>query len=447
MGGIEGDSALSAFNPYSSASASATATPTTLTQVCPILRALTAVILAALCFASFPVHTTAAVNTEEDAEYIFGGAGNFYAGNSASPTASFLRSGFNKSNPHAVEQLLVYAESERAKGVFALARRHGFEVQGFYHTSNIRRYWREIITEQLALLDGKRKVPADYLQANTSYQWDSRRWTSLLHESDGLYLNVAGTEKEMQDMVALVDEQQLQSRAKITFNFNHTMLRRTYEQSKPEEQARMDAQPHLSEGEYSTIDALHNYCKGVQARGGKALVYYIHNKGSCCPRVEGGAKNAVAGWRELMNTYVLEFPSICVRALVGKGYSTCGANSKEAEYGGNFWWTTCQHVAALPRLWTRFDAWAAEDYVHNVSSYFHQSKRWSHRCGYSTHNCQDPYNQECQRKEYRGKLYEAVMTRLPPSGVTPPDNSTRICRQLVRSSYPGQAAIIARNFK
>ena len=44
-------------------------------------------------------------------------------------------------------------------------------------------------------------------------------------------------------------------------------------------------------------------------------------------------KPAVASWREVMNTFNIEFPSICMRAL-NDGYSTCGMEYQEAHYSG-----------------------------------------------------------------------------------------------------------------
>lgn len=253
-----------------------------------------------------------------------------------SQTAVFLENGFDKTNPHAVEQLLVYAEKDRSEEVFKMAKRYGYEIQGFYHTSKWRSGWKDVITEQLALLDGKRKVPENFLNKNTTYKWDDKRWTSLLKESKGLYMNVAGTDpQQMRDIIEVVDAQKLENRDKISFNFNYTIDRMKYHHSSKEEKAKLDTQTHLSEGEFSTVDKLYDYCVDIKAQDKKALVYYMHSKGLCCPREPGSTtKNPVASWRELMNTYIVEFPSICLRAILGKGYSTCGANNQDAHFSG-----------------------------------------------------------------------------------------------------------------
>ena len=52
------------------------------------------------------------------------------------------------------------------------------------------------------------------------------------------------------------------------------------------------------------------------------------------PNDEVQIKNkSVASWREVMNTFNIEFPSICMRAL-NDGYSTCGMEYQEALYAG-----------------------------------------------------------------------------------------------------------------
>jgi hypothetical protein len=37
--------------------------------------------------------------------------------------------------------------------------------------------------------------------------------------------------------------------------------------------------------------------------------------------------------------------------------STCGMEYQDAHYSGNFYWAHCDHIASLPRLHNRFDAW------------------------------------------------------------------------------------------
>ena len=48
--------------------------------------------------------------------------------------------------------------------------------------------------------------------------------------------------------------------------------------------AEMKANMQLSEGESSTIMALHEYCKNEVSQGRSSYIYYIHSKGGCCVR-------------------------------------------------------------------------------------------------------------------------------------------------------------------
>ena len=69
-----------------------------------------------------------------------------------------------------------------------------------------------------------------------------------------------------------------------------------------------------------------------------------------------------------MNAFTIEFPSICIRALL-LGYSTCGGIVTNAMYPGNYYWASCNHVAALPGLWNPLNnAFDCESFIFNVSN-------------------------------------------------------------------------------
>ena len=104
--------------------------------------------------------------------------------------------------------------------------------------------------------------------------------------------------------------------------------------------------PPATEGEYHTLQALHSYCKKAVREQRKTLVFYFHTKSMG----DGHQLRAPSCWRDLMNAFTIQFPSICIRALLD-GYSTCGPLLAPAIYAGNFWWANCVHVAALPGMW------------------------------------------------------------------------------------------------
>lgn len=119
----------------------------------------------------------------------------------------------------------------------------------------------------------------------------------------------------------------------------------------PEKQAELRAradrmQPVATEGEYHTVQAVHDYCKRAVRENRSTIVFYFHTK----TMGEGRQLIPASCWRDIMNAYTVEFPSICIRALL-KGYSSCGPLLSSNAYNGNFWWASCTHVANLPGLW------------------------------------------------------------------------------------------------
>ena len=185
---------------------------------------------------------------------------------------------------YSVELMLVHREFERSKEIFDIARRKGYAIKGFYHTSTWKHGWKDVILQQLYLVDGRRRVPKIVTEGDKrtiKFVWDDRRWASLLRVSSELFLNVAGEKTEdLEKMRQVVDGANLRYRNKIRLNFNRTIGRGSYNHSPAEKKKELDATPEVSEGEYSTIAALHQYCTDVVSKGEKSLVYYFYSK-SC----------------------------------------------------------------------------------------------------------------------------------------------------------------------
>jgi hypothetical protein len=309
----------------------------------------------------------------------------------------------------AVELLLTQKEFESTNNLFRKLTAQGYTIKGYYHVSKFRDKWREVVTEQLYLLDGKRKLPGTAITHHTlanlrledvsdPYTWSydhQKRWTSLLQASVGLYMNIASEElttaKDFKDFADLISTLQLESGQKIELHVNVTLSRSTYKKAATHEKQRLRSSisPVYSEGEYSTINALQDYCENVELESPgsseKSLVFYLHNKGSCCTRdrdqlnVSTGVwrPNPEAGWREEMNAFNIEFPSICLRALIDHNYSTCGVDNHYSIYAGNFWWARCSHIRLLPRISNRFDSYEAERIIFNVSRDFRTVRRFA----------------------------------------------------------------------
>lgn len=87
-----------------------------------------------------------------------------------------------------------------------------------------------------------------------------------------------------------------------------------------------------------------------------------------------------ASWREGMNTFNLEFPSICARAIIRHGYSACGVENQDAHYSGNFWYiiTTANYAVnakyfSLLTLISCYQRIPKNISNHVTYSYYHES--------------------------------------------------------------------------
>lgn len=358
------------------------------------------------------------------------------------PVVGNFSADYVKNHLDIVEQMLAKREMSRMDKLLQSLQKQNYEIQGFYHTSTWRGFWKDVVSEQLYLLDGRRKFPQKKMKVthNTtergiweeeifipdyaSYEWDQstnnnpQYYTSLLNISTGLYMNIVGEQKSDYDtMKTFVNSLKLKHGNKITFNFNETIGRGVYHGAKPEEQYIYGNNTELSTGEYSTIQKLHAYCKQKSLiEKKKAIVYYFHSKGSCCQKSSENdyqTPNPVATWREYMNTMNLEFPSICLRSIFHKKYFTCGVENQDAHYSGNYWYADCDHVALLPPIPTRWDYTAAEFFIHYFSHDFHLRRLVGFQCGYSIHNCGvNLYDFECSRERFREKLVKSTMFKL-----------------------------------
>ena len=108
-------------------------------------------------------------------------------------------------------------------------------------------------------------------------------------------------------------------------------------------------------------------------------------------------------------------------------------------------------MAALPRYWERFNAWALEFAVLNISRHYENSRRFGENCGYSTFKCRgvDHYAKECPRPLYWKKLIDYVQHKdlpLNPVSTAGPHNPVsahlewvnRTCPALSRLPYEDQ---------
>ena len=322
-------------------------------------------------------------------------------------------------------------ELSRFKEVLEAISKDGITISGYYHISAWRPQWRDVVKDQLYIMAGKRSALGDQHPPSASYVPNSDRgftqshYVALLDVVDHLQINIASpwisTYTEVKKMVtnevrSIFTDEQFR---KIRFSYNVTLTRGTFAKSTPGERAEYEARGNLSEGESSTLARLKDYCEAQGAHGKKTLVFYVHDKGGCCyPSLQHKpdfVSVAVASWRDVMNAAVLEFPSVCLRALLG-GYTVCGYGSQggKAHFSGNFWWADCGHIAALPRI-HHFDAWKAEFFILRTSRNLNNRLDIMHRCAYEVHHCSgNHYAEACKRKAYYHRVLTLVnQSRLP----------------------------------
>ena len=291
----------------------------------------------------------------------------------------------------------------------------------------------------MALLDGRRtffsinskypygintNVSINTDKGSAGYYWiKNKRFASILDYANGMLVNVVGNDiKDMYDIQEVIKEVNINFMNKIQFNFNETIPRELFRKSSHEKQHELLKKRHLTEGEVSSIDLLHKYCVNEKLHNRNSYILYFHSKGGCCIR-RGQQKFApmpVAAWREMMNTYTIEFPSICSRSLLD-GYLACGYNSQDSSFSGNFFWSDCDHVAKLPSIlpFNQYDAWAAEFFVFNISKSYGVRLLFGSHCGYSPYNCdEDHYKTECARNEaYEKRLNNFVSDKQLPENM------------------------------
>jgi hypothetical protein len=217
-------------------------------------------------------------------------------------------------------------------------------LAGFYHVSRWAKYWREIVEEQLLIVDGRRQFGhrAESAAANQVLDW-SREWVALLAASN-LTVNVVGKDTKEMHMVEHISKKlNLTHVSKLRFTYNRTIPRGEYFYSNAAQQQLLNNAVELSEGEFSTVQRLRSHCEVAVRANQRTFVYYFHNKGGCCSRRNPKFKrvNPVASWREAMNAFTLEYPSICLRALL-KGHPTCGFEYQDAHYRFD-----CHHMSVF----------------------------------------------------------------------------------------------------
>ena len=119
-----------------------------------------------------------------------------------------------------------------------------------------------------------------------------------------------------------------------------------------------------------------------------------------------------------MNLFVIEFPSICMRAVGLQDSIACGMEltslyrrqrptQRLSHYHGNFFWANCDYVASRRASeLDRFDFYSTEDFLLGYGA-----EQEAELCAYNAAGCTSGsflYAFECSRHDYFDRLRELM---------------------------------------
>ena len=303
-------------------------------------------------------------------------------------------------------------ETERFSRIKSEYEKRNIHVDVFYHTSATQEFWKEVIMEQLDLLDGWQHVLKQNAPTIQFERSRKRSHGNIMALASNLHVFLHDNPQKVAEIKSAILAADISYKDRILFSEQNTVGRFAYMEVKEEDKPKFMAravQENRSAGEYATIMSLRDHCQREVKAGRNSVVLYFHNKGARYPK--GGG--SVADWRDLMNTFNLEFPSMCLRALLS-GHSACGVDYQIAQYAGNFWWASCNHVAMLPPLPGPVQsAWDCEYFLFHVGGDNHD---FGSKCAYKPFHCKvDHYHLLCPRDKYSHVLHEILSSDdLPP---------------------------------
>jgi len=172
-------------------------------------------------------------------------------------------------------------------------------IAGFYHFATVNVHWRNILNEQMLLAHA----------------------SGLVEASTNIYVTGLGK----------IDENKTIYDIFLNPKFAYEYMNQT------------------NLYEFPTLKKLEAFC----LHNNDSLVWYAHSKGA------SHSTDFVAGWRGIMNYFVLEKWQLCYELLTSTNHTTCGAiltidtvypPGWNTYYAGNMWWAKCSHVNRLTRI-------------------------------------------------------------------------------------------------
>jgi hypothetical protein len=123
-------------------------------------------------------------------------------------------------------------------------------VKGFYHVSPYTPYWKDVVQEQLFIMDGK-KIRSSINSTFVSERFSRRlpRLISILDVIQSLHVNIVGNHTNDYYLVkSFIDSLELLHRNKLLFHFNQTLPRGTFSDASHNDKLLWQADSNLSEG-------------------------------------------------------------------------------------------------------------------------------------------------------------------------------------------------------
>jgi hypothetical protein len=245
------------------------------------------------------------------------------------------------------------------------------KIRGFFHGATMYEHWPSVLKDLFYSMNGQHRAADCDIRNCPNYFTKERRnymqGYGLLSLLDKMELHVSDLVRGPRahpnlSVSGVIDSMKLELRQKVEVTYHKGLPRKMYRNAiskwnlsraiafiKPLLEAE-----ELSSGEYPTLTALQDFCRSEVALGRNSFVVYSHLKSGRATFDQFKGTENTSYWREFMSTVILEYPSICIRALL-EGSSVCGILFKELpspHFHGNFWWASCNHIASLPHLYS-----------------------------------------------------------------------------------------------
>jgi hypothetical protein len=215
------------------------------------------------------------------------------------------------------------------------------EIALFYHVGMLNN-WKRVVTDQLHTLE----------------------FCGLGHMSSSLTISYSKPKETTEGGDATTELTEILNRFRFTAAINISFIEST---SSPWEKAIVESVSRTchskSEQQDENVPKLNVNRRNKKGREKKVFVYYFHNKGvshyfrgddwvnDCVPNVTIWDYCNAIHWRKYMERFLLERPTLCLRAMLFHDALTCGVNlhlDSNWHYSGNFWAASCDYIKTVP---------------------------------------------------------------------------------------------------